>query len=77
MSRLSSSSPSSRVAFHHAIMKAAPEEAKELGCEPDLDAYTMKENPKPNANTNMRTASGHIHIGLEEGRRRYQRSAHD
>jgi hypothetical protein len=55
------------VRFHHAILKAAPDEAKELGCQPDLDAYTMKENPKPNANTTLRTASGHIHIGLEEG----------
>ena len=55
------------VKFHHAIMKAAPEEAKELGCEPDLSAYTLKENPKPDGNTTLRTASGHIHIGLESG----------
>lgn len=54
------------VRFHHSIMKAAPEEAKELGCEPDLNAYTLQENPRPNANTLLRTASGHIHIGLEE-----------
>lgn len=51
------------VTFHHAIMKKAPEEAKELGCMPDIDAYTMKENPKPDSNTNLRTASGHVHIG--------------
>jgi hypothetical protein len=54
------------VRFHHAILKAAPDEAKELGCMPDLSAYTLKENPKPDANTTLRTASGHIHIGLEE-----------
>jgi hypothetical protein len=54
------------VRFHHAILKAAPDEAKELGCMPDFDAYTMKENPKPDANTTLRTASGHIHIGLEK-----------
>lgn len=54
------------VRFHHAILKAAPDEAKELGCMPDLDAYTLKENPKPDANTTLRTASGHIHIGLEK-----------
>jgi hypothetical protein len=54
------------VRFHHAILKAAPDEAKELGCMPDLDAYTMKENPKPDANTTLRTASGHIHIGFTE-----------
>jgi hypothetical protein len=55
------------VRFHHAILKAAPDEAKELGCQPDLNAYTLKENPKPDANTTLRTASGHIHIGLETG----------
>jgi hypothetical protein len=54
------------IRFHHTVLKKAPEEAKELGCMPDLDAYTMKENPKPNGNTTLRTASGHIHIGLEE-----------
>lgn len=54
------------VKFSKSIMDKAPDEAKELGCEPDLSAYTLKENPKPNANTNMRTASGHIHIGLEK-----------
>jgi hypothetical protein len=55
------------VKFHGSHINAQPEEAKELGCQPDFDAYTMKENPKPNANTTLRTASGHIHIGLEEG----------
>jgi hypothetical protein len=52
------------VRFHHAILKAAPEEAKELGCQPDFSAYTLAENPKPDANTTLRTASGHIHIGF-------------
>jgi hypothetical protein len=52
------------VRFHYAILAKAPDEAKELGCQPDLDAYTLKENPKPNANTTLRTASGHIHIGF-------------
>lgn len=54
------------VRFHHAILKKAPDEAKELGCEPDLNAYTLCQNPKPDANTTLRTASGHIHIGLEK-----------
>lgn len=54
------------VRFHHAILKKAPDEAKELGCEPDFNAYTLEENPKPNAETTLRTASGHIHIGLED-----------
>lgn len=54
------------VRFHYAILKKAPDEAKELGCEPDLSAYTLQENPRPNANTTLRTASGHIHIGIEK-----------
>lgn len=54
------------VRFHHAILKKAPDEAKELGCEPDLNAYTLEENPRPDSNTTLRTASGHIHIGLEK-----------
>src|SRR5690242_7260325 len=52
------------VRFHHLILKKAPDEAKELGCQPDLDAYTLKENPKPDASTTLRTASGHVHIGF-------------
>lgn len=54
------------VVFTDAYFKSLPEEAKEMGCEPDLNAYTMKENPKPNDQSKMRTASGHIHIGITE-----------
>ncbi len=40
----------------------------ELGCIPDLDAYTQKENPRPNKGRPdkeqfLRTAAGHIHAG--------------
>lgn len=42
---------------------AQPPEAKELGCEPDFNAYTGEANIKPDANLPMRTASGHVHIG--------------
>lgn len=44
-----------------------PFEARELGCDPDFDAYTGRANVKPNANLPMRTASGHVHIGWGEG----------
>lgn len=40
-----------------------PPEARELGCDPDYDAYTGMANVKPNGNLPMRTASGHVHIG--------------
>jgi len=57
--------PSCRFNGNH--FRRQPEEAKELGCTPDYNAYTMKENPKPDNKTTMRTASGHIHIGFCEG----------
>ena len=39
-----------------------PDFAKELGCEPDFNAYTLEANPKPHTNKFMRTGSGHVHI---------------
>lgn len=42
---------------------AQPREAKELGCDPDYNAYTGKANPRPDGDAPFRTASGHIHIG--------------
>ena len=44
-------------------IEAQPDEAKELGCSPDFNAYTKMANPRPDANTPFRTASGHVHIG--------------
>lgn len=52
--------------FFPEYMAALPREAKELGCEPDYNAYTGKENPKPDGEVNFRTGSGHIHIGWTE-----------
>lgn len=40
-----------------------PKEASELGCSPDFNAYTKMANPRPDAQTPFRTASGHVHIG--------------
>lgn len=53
--------------FGMEYIKGQPDEAKELGCEPDFNAYTMDINPRPNADTPFRTASGHIHIGWTNG----------
>ena len=53
--------------FTEAYMKTQPAEALELGCDPDFNAWTGKENIKPNANRPMRTASGHVHIGWGNG----------
>ena len=43
-----------------------PEEATELGCDPDFNAYTGEENPKPDGGVDFRTGAGHIHIGWTE-----------
>lgn len=56
--------PSCRFNGNH--FRALPEEAKELGCTPDFNAWTMDENPRPDNKTTMRTASGHVHIGFCE-----------
>lgn len=47
---------------------AQSEKAKELGCEPDFDAYKEGgENARPNNKSRMRTAAGHIHVGWTNG----------
>lgn len=53
--------------FGAEYMAEQPEESLELGCEPDFNAYTGQENPRPNAKNTFRTASGHVHIGWTEG----------
>lgn len=42
-----------------------PDFNKELGCNPDFNAYTGEANPSPDPSSEptMRTGSGHIHIG--------------
>lgn len=40
-----------------------PPDAKELGCDPDYNAYTLNVNEKPDVAMPMRTGAGHIHLG--------------
>ena len=49
--------------FSKEVWDHVPDEAKELGCDPDFSAYTGQENPKPDGNRTFRTGAGHIHIG--------------
>lgn len=49
--------------FDPEYLKAQPDEATELGCDPDFCAYTLKPNPRPNGEVSFRTAAGHVHIG--------------
>lgn len=45
-------------------MRTQPEEALELGCEPDFNAWDNGNvNTKPNGDVDFRTGAGHIHIG--------------
>lgn len=50
--------------FSVEVMEAAPEKAKELGCDADYNAWKDGEaNPTPNGDVLFRTGAGHIHIG--------------
>lgn len=54
--------------FTEEYMKQQPEEAKELGCDPDFNAWANgRANDKPDGDRPFRTASGHVHIGWTNG----------
>lgn len=54
--------------FGYEMIKAQPEEARELGCDPDFNAWKAgAENVKPDVDAPFRTGAGHIHIGVTEG----------
>lgn len=46
--------------------RIVPEHAKELGCDPDYDAWNTCLNSPPTPSGTLRTAAGHIHIGWTE-----------
>lgn len=48
-------------------IRSQPAEARELGCDPDFNAWNSLVNEKPNGEVPMRTASGHVHIGWGNG----------
>ena len=58
--------PVPSVHFDKALLDSLPEEATQLGCDPDFNAYTGQANPTPDARTTLRTAAGHIHLGWTE-----------
>lgn len=57
--------------FGAKLIAAQPDSARELGCEPDYNAYTGQENNTPNAESDFRTGAGHIHIGWTDGANPY------
>jgi hypothetical protein len=41
--------------------------AREFGCDPDFNAYTLEVNPRPKADDKtLRSAGGHVHIGTDK-----------
>lgn len=56
------------VEFDPAVFDPAPDTAKELGCMPDIDAWTGGTNPPPEmVNPYVRCAGGHLHFGFTSG----------
>ena len=54
--------------FGYDYIKAQPDEAKELGCDPDFNAWEDgREFEKPDCELPFRTGAGHIHIGWGSG----------
>lgn len=55
----------SHVTYNPTYFKSLPESAKELGCDPDYYAFPgeIRQNQVPTTIGNIRTGSGHIHIG--------------
>jgi len=53
--------------FDPSYLKTQPEKALELGCDPDYNAWTGVDNPRPDGERSFRTASGHVHIGWTAG----------
>jgi hypothetical protein len=52
--------------FGKEYIDSMPEKVKELGCNPDYNAYTGQPNPTPNADRPFRTGAGHVHVGFTE-----------
>ncbi len=53
--------------FNAEYLGGQPPEATDLGCDPDFNAYTGRQNQVPNAKSLFRTGAGHLHIGWTEG----------
>ena len=55
--------------FSEKVWDNVPDDAKELGCSPDYNAWTNTMNMPPDGEAipRMRTAAGHIHFGWTEG----------
>ena len=52
--------------FRSEILDYFGGQARQFGCVPDFNAYTGRKNPRPTADSNLRTCAGHIHFGSDE-----------
>lgn len=55
------------VTFSKKVWDGVPDLSKEMGCDPDMDAYTNALNIQPEPDVDYRTAAGHIHLGWITG----------
>lgn len=46
------------------FLDSVPEENRELGCNPDFNAWSMRQNDVPDGLLPFRTGSGHVHVGF-------------
>lgn len=54
--------------FTKEYLKSMPDEANELGCDPDFCAWNNGEpNPRPDGDVDFRTGGGHVHVGWTNG----------
>jgi len=74
MSQLSAMVPDFQLAadpvakFGKKYLATQPEEALELGCDPDFNAWRDgRANPRPDGDVDFRTGGGHVHIGWTQG----------
>lgn len=49
--------------FNPKYIRKLPGPVRALGCNPDFNAYSLGENPPPDASADFRTGAGHIHVG--------------
>jgi hypothetical protein len=54
--------------FESGYIASLPKEVRQLGCNPDFNAYTMSMNDVPNGDVPYRTGAGHIHVGWTKGK---------
>lgn len=52
--------------FKKEYLTGLPIWARELGCNPDFNAYTCSQNDIPDSSLNIRTGAGHLHLGWTE-----------